>query len=107
MAETPTTNGAENIFWDLSDLYASTDEKGLGGDLATIEQRSKDFRDRWYGKFASLSIVDFMTMVQEYEQLVENYDRMGSYVHLQWSTDSEHPEYGKLMQCVTETLCKA
>ena len=107
MADTQTITGAENIFWDLSDLYASTDETGLGGDLATIEQRSKDFRDRWYGKFATLSIADFMSMVQEYEQLVENYDRMGSFAHLQWSTDSEHPEYGKLMQRVTEMLSKA
>ena len=83
-----TETGAENVVWDLSDLYASVGDDGLGKDLSTIEERSKAFSDRWYGKIGTLSIADFMTMVEEYEQLSESYIRMGSFVNLMYSTDS-------------------
>ena len=107
MADTKAVTGAENIFWDLSDLYATLDETGLEGDLARIGDRTKAFREKWHGRFATASISEFMEMVAEYEQLNEDFGRMGAFAHLQWSTDSENVEYGKLMQRVTETLSKA
>jgi len=102
-----TVTGAENVVWDLSDLYPSVGDDGLGKDLATIEERSKAFSDRWYGKIASLSIADFMTMVEEYEQLSETYIRMGSFVNLMYSTDSNNAEYGRMLQRVREVSARA
>ena len=102
-----TVTGAENVVWDLSDLYPSVGDDGLGKDLATIEERSKAFSDRWYGKIASLSIADFMTMVEEYEQLSETYIRMGSFVNLLYSTDSNNTEYGRMLQRVREVSARA
>ncbi|MEY3386161.1 MAG: hypothetical protein RIR53_972 [Bacteroidota bacterium] len=107
MIDTTKPNGSENILWDLSDLYATLDETGLEGDLARIGDRTKAFREKWHGRFATASISEFMEMVREYEQLTEDFGRMGAFAHLQWSTDSENVEYGKLMQRVTETLSKA
>lgn len=107
MADTKAVTGAENIFWDLSDLYATLDETGLEGDLAQIGGRTRAFREKWHGRFATVSIPEFMEMVAEYEQLNEDFGRMSAFAHLQWSTDSENVEYGKLMQRVTETLSKA
>jgi oligoendopeptidase F len=99
--------GAENIEWDLTDLYTGIDEAGLGGDLASIEKRAQTFREKWNGKLDVISIPEFVTMVEEYENLVETFDRMGSYTNLLWSTDSENTEYGRLLQTVRETLSRA
>lgn len=99
--------GAENIEWDLTDLYTGIDEAGLGGDLASIEKRAQSFRGKWNGRLDEISIPEFVTMIEEYENLVETFDRMGSYTNLLWSTDSENTEYGRLLQTVRETLSRA
>ena len=99
--------GAENIEWDLTDLYTGIDEAGLGGDLASIEKRAQSFRGKWNGRLDEISIPEFVTMVEEYENLVETFDRMGSYTNLLWSTDSENTEFGRLLQTVRETLSRA
>ena len=102
-----TTTGAEHVEWDLADLYASIDEAGLGGDLASIEKRASEFHATWNGRLNSISIAEFMTMIGQYEDLIETFDRMGSYTNLVWSTDSSSPESGRLLQSVREHLARA
>ena len=47
--------GAEEVAWDLSDLYASGDDPRIEGDFAEAETATAAFRDRYYGKVATLS----------------------------------------------------
>ena len=47
--------GAEEVAWDLSDLYASGDDPRIESDFAEAEAAATAFRDRYYGKVATLS----------------------------------------------------
>lgn len=99
--------GAENVLWDLSDLYPSASDPTFKHDMDTVGTRCADFNRRWKGKLGSLDIPSFMTMVTEYEDLIETLDRMGSFAQLIWSTDTEDPNNGKLLQLVRETGARA
>ena len=47
--------GAEEVAWDLSDLYASGDDPRLESDFAEADTAATAFRDRYYGKVATLA----------------------------------------------------
>lgn len=105
--EQAVTTGAEEIEWDLSDLYATTDENGLGGDLATIEAKSLAFNKTWSGKLSAIDAPSLVKMLEQYEELIEIYDRMASFTNLMWTTDSENVSYAKMMQTVQEQITRA
>ena len=50
--------GAEEVAWDLSDLYASGDDPRIESDFAEAEAAAAAFRDRYYGKVATLSAAE-------------------------------------------------
>ena len=47
--------GAEDIAWDLSDLYDGGDDSRLDADVQEADEAAAAFRDRYYGKVAELS----------------------------------------------------
>ena len=51
--------GAEEVAWDLSDLYASGDDPRIESDFAEAEAAAAAFRDRTYGKSRPLSLRAF------------------------------------------------
>lgn len=99
--------GAENVIWDLSDLYPSAPSTALQHDLDTIVDRAKAFRDTWNGTLATSTNEQFATMMAEFEILLEILDRMGSYGQLQWSTNTDDPANGALLQLIRETSSRA
>jgi oligoendopeptidase F len=101
------TTGAEQVFWNLDDLYPGVDSPAFQHDLTTIVDTCTAFRDRWKGRIASVSNEDFRAMLNEYEGIVERLYRMGSYTQLMWSTDTVRADYGKNLQTVRETGAKA
>ena len=46
--------GAEDVAWDLSDLYDSSDDPRLEDHIHEAEQAAAAFRDRYHGKVAEL-----------------------------------------------------
>src|SRR3972149_4920281 len=50
--------GAEDVAWDLSDLYESGDDPRLDADVQEAEEAAAAFRDRYYGKVAGLSAAE-------------------------------------------------
>lgn len=94
--------GAEEVLWDLSDLYKSPADPALEHDLTTIVARADAFRTEWRGRIATASDQDIDALLRTYEELTELLDKMGSYTHLLWSTDTENPENGRLLQRVRE-----
>lgn len=97
-----TLTGAENIHWDLSDLYKGSDDPRIKKDMDEVEVRVKIFADRYKGKISTLNEADFLELIKEYENIHDKVGKMGSFVYLQWSTNTASAEYGKLMQSVTE-----
>lgn len=94
--------GAENIHWDLSDLYESIDDPALRADQKKVIEKAEAFARKYKGKIASLDAREFRNILQEYEEIHELIGKIGSYAHLIWTTDTGNPQYGKLMQQAKE-----
>ena len=90
--------GAENVHWDLSDLYKSIDDPALNQDKEHVRQQAEVFASNYKGKVADLDEENMKQALQEYEELLETIGKIGSYAHLIWSTNTNDPQYGKLKQ---------
>ena len=90
--------GAEEINWDLSDLYKSNDDPQLVKDKIDVLSEAEAFALKYKGSIAQLEISEFKTMLQDYEELQDKGGKIGSFAHLQWSTDTTNPDFGKLVQ---------
>lgn len=95
-------NGAENIHWDLSDLYESPSDPALKSDKERVLDKADAFKDTYKGKIAELNASEFAKMLRDYEEIVQILGKIGSYSHLIWSTNTEDPELGKLLQQANE-----
>lgn len=94
--------GAENVQWDLSDLYDSIDDPELQKDKKSVKKQADQFASTYKGKISELNEEGMKQALQDYEQLLEILGKIGSYAHLIWSTNTNKPEYGKLMQEANE-----
>lgn len=95
-------NGAENIHWDLSDLYKSPDDPALKSDRKKVLKKTEEFNSFYRGKIADLNAEEFAGMLREYEEISQLLGKIGSYSHLIWSTNTEDPALGKLLQEANE-----
>ena len=94
--------GAEDIAWDLSDLYDGGDDARLQQDEQEAEQAAAEFRDRYYGKVAELSAAELREAIEERERIEEVLTRALYYAHLWFSTDTADPARGALVARLTE-----
>lgn len=101
---TPTVplTGAEDIKWDLSDLYAGIDDAQVEQDMTQIDQRAAAFAEAHRGKVADFDVEEMYEAVAEYEAIVEGASRIGAFVFLLWSTDTSNSGYGAMLQRVNE-----
>jgi len=101
MAEKKTT-GAEQVRWNLSDLYDSMDDPRLKEDKKEVVKKAEAFADRYKGGIGQLSVSEFNQALQVYESIYEMTSKISSYSHLLWTTNTEKTEYGKLLQEANE-----
>ncbi|MEX0721963.1 MAG: M3 family oligoendopeptidase [Balneolaceae bacterium] len=99
MSETITKEktGAENINWDLSDLYSSNEDPALAADKKKVVEQAEKFAGKYRGKVAELDASSFKKMLDEYEEIIDLSGKIGSFAYLQWSTDTSNTSYGKLV----------
>src|SRR5690625_2365527 len=90
--------GAENIQWDLSDLYASVDDPALQSDRRRVEKLTREYASSYKGKIREFDEGRLKQALQEYEDILELLGKIGSYARLLWSTDTSNAGYGKLVQ---------
>jgi oligoendopeptidase F len=95
-------NGAENIHWDLSDLYESPSDPALKSDTEGVIKKADKFNATYRGRVAELEAAEFAQMLTDYEEIIQTLGKIGSYAHLIWSTNTEDPELGKLLQQANE-----
>jgi oligoendopeptidase F len=91
-------SGAEEVLWDLSDLYESPSDPALKSDMTAVLAKADSFSERYRGSVVSLSAGEFAGMLKNYEELIGMAGKIGSYAQLIWSTNTEDPTYGKLLQ---------
>src|SRR6478752_5817378 len=89
--------GAEEVAWDLSDLYASGDDPRIESDIAEAEAATAAFRERTYGKVATLSAAELADAINEYERIEAIATRALYYAHMSFSTNMADPARGALV----------
>jgi len=94
--------GAEEIAWDLSDLYAGIDDPAIEQDISKTNEQVAAFEAAHRGNLASYDEEELYAAIQEYETLIESVTRVGAFVNLLWTTDTGNPKYGAKLQRVTE-----
>lgn len=102
MTDKKTKSGAENVFWDLSDLYESPESQKLSNDKNKLADLSDAFASNYRGTISGCTPEHLYQALTDYESLLDIAYRLGSYAHLIWSTDTEDPKLGKLVQEITE-----
>jgi oligoendopeptidase F len=94
--------GAEQVSWDLSDLYEGSDDPRLEEHIGEAEQAAAAFRDRYYGKVAGLNATELAEAIAERERIEEVLTRVAYFAHLHFATDMADPPRGALVARVTE-----
>ncbi|MCC5914039.1 MAG: M3 family oligoendopeptidase [Balneolaceae bacterium] len=94
--------GAEKIRWDLSDLYQSPNDPALKKDREELKKMADQFAKKYRGRIASITPSEFAEALEEYESLISLSGKVGSYAQLIWSTNTEDPALGKLLQQARE-----
>jgi oligoendopeptidase F len=103
MAQTlPTTTGAEEVRWDLSDLYSSPDDPAIERDLADALDFAREFESTYKGRIGELSPFDFVAMMEKLERHYLSSSKSGLYAHLLHARDTRDHAAGRLISRVRE-----
>ncbi len=94
--------GAEEVAWDLGDLYSGADDQALERDLTEAEEATAAFRDRYRGKVAELDAAVLRDAIVERERIDEVFNRPAYYAHLNFATNMADPPRGALVAKLTE-----
>ena len=94
--------GAEEIAWELGDLYAGPDDPRLEADIAQALADASSFRERYHGRVADLDAPGLAEAVAELERIQSVFVRAESFAFLLFSTDTADPVRGALLQRVEE-----
>jgi oligoendopeptidase F len=94
--------GAENIHWDLTDLYPSADADSLVKDKKRVVELSRDFNEKYRGRIAELTSEEFADALKRYEDIYRIVGKIGSFAYLSWSVNTEDATLGKNLQQANE-----
>jgi oligoendopeptidase F len=101
MATTEFT-GAEDVAWDLSDLYQDGDDPRIEEHVEETESAAAAFRERYYGRVAELSPTELREAIEERERIESIFTRAIYFAHLRFSTDMNDSPRGALVARLTE-----
>jgi oligoendopeptidase F len=94
--------GAEDIAWDLSDLYDGGDDPRIEQDVEQTEAAAAPFRERYYGRGAELTADELREAIEERERIESTFTRAIYYAHLWFATDMNDSPRGALVARLTE-----
>jgi oligoendopeptidase F len=94
--------GAEDVAWDLGDLYAGVDDPAIDRDLDQADTRAEGLAEKYKGNVADLSPEEMRALIDEYEGITETIYKAGMFTYLLWSSDTSDPARGALLQKITE-----
>jgi oligoendopeptidase F len=89
--------GAEEVAWDLSDLYEAIDDPRIDADVAQAEADAASFRERYHGKIAELGAAEPAAAVAEHERIESVVVRALTFAHLTFATNMADPARGALV----------
>ncbi len=94
--------GAEDVAWDLSELYSGDDDAKIGRDLDAADGLADKLAADYRGKVAGLDAELLRDLVARYEEIAIVAHKLGAYAQLHWSTNAEDPARGALLQRIDE-----
>jgi oligoendopeptidase F len=95
-------SGAEDVAWDLGDLYGSASDPGIEADCAEADRRAAALAARYRARVASLSPAEMAALLVEYEEIIELGEKAGTFAFLTWCVQSGDAARGALLQKLTE-----
>ena len=97
-----TLTGAEQVEWNLADLYESPDDRRLQEHLDEAVAGATAFRERYRGELGALSAQELADAVATAERLRSIATRVETYAQLRLAADSSDQRRGALVQKVRE-----
>jgi oligoendopeptidase F len=98
----PAETGAEDVAWDLTDVYPAPEDPALEADLEDARTASARFRERYAGRLGELDAPGLAEAVAELERIDGIVTRVKAYAYLHFSTNTADPARGALLQRVQE-----
>lgn len=80
--------GAEQIRWDLSDLFKSINDPQIDTILAATEKKARQFEKQYKGKLSALTPEQLKAALEELESLIAPIYKVSQYVHLLYAIDT-------------------
>ena len=97
-----TTNGAETVRWDLTELFSSPTDPEIETTLAAGLEEAKAFEGDYRGRVGSLSPAQFAAMMERLEQMQDRLSKPSIYASLMHTQDTADPARGRLVARVDE-----
>ena len=97
MARALNRTGAEDVRWDLSDLFASPTDPKLEAALARSLERAIAFEAKYKGRLATLEPSEFAGMMSELEDDEDAAAKPDVYAYLLHSQNTHEPAAGRLL----------
>src|SRR5919108_2991795 len=101
-AEATTQTGAEDVAWDLSDVYQGPDDPALERDLDDARTSAAAFHKGYAGRVGDLDAAGLLEAVRELERLRTIIVRAGAFAYMHFSTNTADPARGALLQRIQE-----
>jgi oligoendopeptidase F len=98
----PTSTGAEDVAWDLSDVYAGPADPALEVDLEDARTSAAAFRERYAGQVGELDADGLLEATLELERIDGIVTKAKAYAYLHFSTNTADPARGALLQRIQE-----
>jgi oligoendopeptidase F len=102
MTTTQQLTGAEEVAWDLSDLYDGPEDSRLQAELDEAKAATAAFRERYHGQVSELDAAGLAEAVAERERIESMVDRTMTFAQLRFSTNMADPPRGALVQRIQE-----
>src|SRR6187551_2433925 len=94
---TAEVTGAEEVAWDLSDLFEGIDDPHIDEVVGQAEVDAAAFRERYHGKVAGLDPASLADAVAERERIEATVVRPLTYAHLVFATNMADSARGALV----------
>jgi len=102
VAQAVKSTGAEDVRWDLTDLFASADDPKLEATLSRELERARGFEKKYRGTIAGLDPKAFASMMDELAEYEESAARPEVYAYMLHSQDTQDHAAGRLLARVRE-----
>lgn len=94
--------GAESVFWDLSVFYSGAADPAIQRDIDQVLQMADKFAADYRGRVAQLDAEEMVDAMKAMEAINDLAGRISSFAFLLYTTDTNNPQYGALVQKITE-----